>query len=311
LAAGKCLDSSNGRNRHHVAAPIASWSPRTSGTAFTSNPGRAGVSACSRRVGGSSRTAARIASTIAGRLPDKPWAHGLWHQPLHVTSLDQPSLPGVSNPYWEIVKRIPTQPRYDLRDTPCPNGRWISDLEGEAAYLGRRFGLAREDLCVRYAWSIPSPGDIAWIKNVVGDCGVLEIGAGAGYWAWQMAQAGIDVLAYDPEPPSVSNRFVKHRLYYNVQRGDQEAAAEHADRVLFMCWPPPWGDFAKRALHLYRGDTVLYAADDECCADPRFPRILRRDFEQIGQSDSHVTYWGIRDRLTAWRRKNSAPWKSQ
>lgn len=252
-----------------------------------------------------------LAEDLAGRLPDKPWAHRLWSPPLHGTALDQQPLPGVANPYWEIVRRIPTQPRYDLRDTPCPNGRWISDLGREDLLRGRRFGLTRDDLCVRYAWSIPSPGDIAWIRNLLGGRGVIEIGAGAGYWAWQMTQAGIDVLAYDPEPPSISNRFAKHRPYHDVQHGDQEVAADHPGRVLFMCWPPAWDGFPKRALHLYRGDLVIYAADDECCADPRFPRILRRDFEQIGQSDSHVTYWGIRDRLTAWRRKNSAPWKSQ
>ena len=78
-----------------------------------------------------------------------------------------------------------------------------------------------------------------------------------------------------------------------------------SDHALMLCWPSYCDPFAKQALHHYRGDTVIYIGESAggCCADDRFHRILRRDFEHAGSSPKHVTYWGIHCDLSIWRRK--------
>lgn len=242
----------------------------------------------------------------AGRARPEPWARDISGPPLRETRADQPAPGGIENPYWEIVRRLPTTPRwYGEGDAGDPNGHWVSDIPDEARTRAYTAGLGRTDLCVRYSWAIPTPGDMTWLAGHLDGQAVVEIGAGSGYWAWQLAQVGVEVAAYDPVPPGLDNNFARHRLYHPVRSGDHEAAAEHPDRALMLCWPSYGAPFAKQALHHYCGDTVIYIGESEggCCADDRFHRILRRDFERVGSSPTHVTYWGIHCDLSLWRRK--------
>lgn len=46
------------------------------------------------------------------------------------------------------------------------------------------------------------------------------------YWAWQLAQAGIDVAAYEPNNPE-SNRYVGvDEPYHPLLRGDETPGGE-------------------------------------------------------------------------------------
>src|SRR4051794_21992422 len=55
----------------------------------------------------------------------------------------------------------------------------------------------RKQLIWAFAWAVPS--DEA-IEEIARHGPIVEIGAGTGYWAWLLAQAGADVLAYDRAP---------------------------------------------------------------------------------------------------------------
>lgn len=223
-------------------------------------------------------------------------------------SLQDQAVPdGAHNPLWEIVRLLPGV-KDCFRHRTDPDGHWVSGTDPEVMKRAYAAGLDRRALCARYSWSIPSPGDIAWLVKQLDGQGVVEIGAGSGYWAWQLAQAGVDVAAYDPHPPGPDNMFNRHRLYHPVGGGDHEKSADHPGRALMLCWPSYGAPFAKQALHRYRGDTVVYIGEGEggCCADDRFHRILERDFEEIGRSSFHVTYWGIHCDLTVSRRRTKA-----
>ncbi len=227
--------------------------------------------------------------------------------PIADSPQDQTVADGAQNPLWEIVRLLPghTDP---WRSRTEPDGHWASGADSSVLRRAYAAGLDRSALCARYTWSIPSPGDIAWLAKLLDGRGVVEIGAGSGYWAWQLAQAGVAVAAYDPELPGPENKFNQHRLYHPVMTGDHTAAADHPDRALMLCWPSYGASFAKQALHAYRGDMVIYIGEGEggCCADDRFHRILERDFEEVGSSPFHVTYWGIHCNLTVYRRRVKA-----
>lgn len=229
-------------------------------------------------------------------------------RPIAGSDQDQHTPGGHENPLWEIVRWMPARPYYGPGSRLDPDGHWASSLDNGELRRAYALGLGRSELCARYTWSIPSPGDITWLAAQLGGRAVVEIGAGAGYWAWQLTQAGVDVTAYDPHPPGPDNKYAKHRVYHPVRPGDHENAAEHPDRALMLCWPSYGAPFAKQALHHYQGDTVIYIGESEggCCADDRFHRILARDFEETGRSPFHVTYWGIHCTLTVWRRKGAA-----
>lgn len=218
---------------------------------------------------------------------------------------DQAVPDGHRNPLWEIVRLLPGTKTFFRSHRIEPDGHWASSFDIAAMKRAYAAGLDRHSLCARYSWSIPSPGDITWLAGMLDGRGVVEIGAGSGYWAWQLTQAGVAVAAYDPNPPSPDNPFNQHRLYHPVIPGDHTAAASHSERALMLCWPSYSDPWAAQALDAYRGDTVIYIGEGPggCCADDRFHSVLERDFEEVGSSPFHVTYWGIHCSLTVHRRR--------
>jgi hypothetical protein len=167
------------------------------------------------------------------------------------------------------------------------------------------FGASRDHLASRYAWSIITPGDVAWMTGLLDGRSVVEIGAGSGYWAWQLEQAGVDVAAYDPHPPADDNRFCKHGMYTTVLQDDATAVRHHQDRALLMVWPPYGGEHARHALSLYTGDLLFYAGESHggCTADDEFYGLLAAEWDEVSVSPHHVTWSGIHCQLAAYRRK--------
>jgi hypothetical protein len=211
---------------------------------------------------------------------------------------DQQVPAGISNPYWEIIRQLPLE---DLplswQGRPEPMLHWMGDG-------GFRAFADRFDMCATYSWSICSPGDITWLQQILSGRGVIEVGAGGGYWAWQMRQAGIDVLAYDPNEAGPSNGYAR-RTWTGVLPGDHTVAQHHPGRALFLCWPSYSDDWAARALACYEGDLLVYAGEGEggCTADDEFFALRDAGWEEIGGSPAHVSYWGIHCYLSAYLRK--------
>lgn len=210
------------------------------------------------------------------------------------------------NPLWEIVRHLPLDPHVRA----LGDSNHAVEVDGFPTIregAGRnRYPVGRLQLCKTYAWSIPSPGDIAWIKDKLDGRAVVEIGAGTGYWAWQLSQAEVDVRAYDREPGV--NHFCGGVAYHPVLQGGPEAAASYPTRALLLCWPPYGSSMATESLKAYAGDLVISIGEPEggCTGDDEYFALLGKEFEEIGNSPSHVTYSGIHCWVTAYRRIGGA-----
>jgi hypothetical protein len=233
-----------------------------------------------------SPTPARFTGAVPGRI-----AGGKW---------DQEIPDGVQNPYWKVVRQLPLDDMPSWRDWhPEPTTHVFTGDAPGVRYFADRFAL-----CSTYSWSICSPGDITWMREVLGGRGVVEPGAGTGYWAWQMEQAAISVAAYEPSQPEPGNHFAR-REWTTVLRDDHSAVKHHPDRALFLCWPSYAEPWAAQALACYAGDLLIYAGEGEggCTADDEFFRLRDAEWDEIGDSPKHVSYWGIHCYLTAYRRR--------
>jgi hypothetical protein len=142
---------------------------------------------------------------------------------------------------------------------------------------------ARTSLVEKYAFSVP---DARTVGALARRGPLVEIGAGSGYWAWCLAQAGADIVAYDIAPPEDElpwphGSFEKGNYWFEdewhrVLEGGPEAAARHADRTLFLCWPPLDSPMALDALIAYRGaggGTLAYLGSPRSSADERFHEL--------------------------------------
>ena len=143
---------------------------------------------------------------------------------------------------------------------------------------------SRAELVARYAFAVPDDRTIAFISA----CSPLvEIGAGSGYWAWCLAQAGADIIAVDNRPPDdapalatapgdTDNAWFDDE-WFPVTPGDESAAGVHAERTLFLCWPDPRSYMARNALVSYRaggGRRLIYLGDPASSGDPDFHALL-------------------------------------
>lgn len=218
---------------------------------------------------------------------------GVRYQPIAWTPDDQEST--TDNPLWEIVRWLPASREwggYRWRPEAHP---LVADFEGFNHY-------SRFELCQRYAWSIPTPGDVAWMRRVLDGRGVVEVGAGTGYWTWQLEQVGVDIIAYDPHPPAPDNPYCTGGPYTEVLPGDATVAADHPDRALLLVWPPPDDPCAHQALTAYKGDLVVYAGMADCCADSAFYDLLDEEWEEESTAPDHVAWAGTHCWLAAYRR---------
>ncbi|WP_103348685.1 hypothetical protein [Amycolatopsis sp. CA-128772] len=214
---------------------------------------------------------------------------------------------GVSppNPYWEIVEPLVSK-KEGRRVVSAPGGR------GSA-----RLAYAETLLQSTYAYAIPSPETLGWIARFCGDRSLVEVGAGRGYWAAQLSRLGLAVDAFDVEPPSaaknVSFEYAAHRrdVFHEVEAadGDEGLSGDQSGAVLFLCWPPGWGnEMASSVLSRFEqlgGDRLVYIGEPKGgkTGDDRFFEALS-DRWQLSEVDSNfVSWWNLGDVAQGWIRR--------
>lgn len=146
----------------------------------------------------------------------------------------------------------------------------------------RRQPGAGEDEAIlrRYGFAVPTDTALEKVASC-SPAGVVEIGAGVGYWAHELSRRGVDVVAYDIEPPpsALNHRFAGSTPWHPIARGDELVVAAHSDRSLLLIWPTKNEMWAAQALVTYAeagGACVLYVGDGPGgrTGDPTFHAIL-------------------------------------
>jgi hypothetical protein len=165
------------------------------------------------------------------------------------------------------------------------------------AFTARPSPLAEEMevLTARFAFAIPTDAALRVIARH-SPSGVVEVGAGTGYWASLLLELGVDVVAYDPAPPgSAGNKwFHSSDAWYPVADGDESVVERHADRTLLLVWPTRdevWAADAVRRFHAAGGQTVAYVGEGVGgrTGDLSFHRLL-------GEVDQCLACtWGVVD----------------
>jgi hypothetical protein len=103
--------------------------------------------------------------------------------------------------------------------------------------------------------------------------GVVEVGAGLGWWARRLADAGVDVVAVDLEP---DRWFGDAAPWFPVTPGDHTVVDDHADRCLLLVWPTLGETWPADALERFAGDHVAYVGEGPGgrTGDERFLAVL-------------------------------------
>lgn len=201
----------------------------------------------------------------------------------------------LDNPYWDAV-RDHVKPGLSLWRTPAVD--WLAVRND----LPRR-----KELVALYSWTVSDPVTVAFVAEHARGR-VVDPMAGTGYWAWLLAQLGVDVVAYDLNPPAVGRTENFHHpdtpAYATVQRATAvESVLLHPDRTLLLSWPP-YGFSAEVVLKAYQGDRVVYMGEMEggCCADDALFEAFERDWVEVAERVP-VQWDALHDRVVVYDRR--------
>ena len=158
----------------------------------------------------------------------------------------------------------------------------------------------RKKFVEKYSWAIPS--DRAILKMVEFSPKYVEMGAGQGYWAKALTEAGAKVLAYD------DGSWEYKPVWFDVEKGTPESIRGHvdADTALLLVWPDYDGNVASDSLDTYLdegGEKLVYVGEGPygCTANDKFFEELERmslvDVERLPVWD------GLHDRAFFYRKK--------
>lgn len=134
---------------------------------------------------------------------------------------------GIDNPYWDVLmNEVPHDDTFSHYRgihayVPSAYGMLFGKDENGETTVERRFP-DRNTLVRLYSWAIPSPQAVEWMAGLLGAMPVVEVGAGTGYWAWQLAQHGVSVTAFDQLPPDTHENW----FHSEIETIDSEITQE-------------------------------------------------------------------------------------
>src|SRR6201999_1923172 len=140
----------------------------------------------------------------------------------------------------------------------------------------------RQLLVRKYCWTIPDPDTVEFVAQHARG-GLVDPIAGTGYWAYLLAQVGVDVVCYDLNPGAALhvNGWHSEDLHAGVRALDcVEAVALHPDRTLLLSWPPHGQAVGARTLTAYKGERVIYIGEGRggATGDEEMHQILEKDW---------------------------------
>ena len=182
-------------------------------------------------------------------------------------------------------------------------GRPLADLRNDrTGYVP----MLRDAFVARFGFAVLTGRAISKLIDLVGeDAQIVEVGAGSGYWAYELGGAGLDVRPTDPGHMDDMWSGLRPNEYGVVECLTGAEAVEEYDPgfTLMMVWPS-MDSWAAETLETYEGDQLILCGEDRdgCTGTDRLFDILEAGWEEAGRI-SIPSFPRIYDSLTVWRRR--------
>jgi hypothetical protein len=141
----------------------------------------------------------------------------------------------------------------------------LLDFYNAAIALRATTTQLRADAIKKYGFAIPTDDALEHIERY-SPGGVVEIGAGTGYWAHLLDRRGVDVRAYDiaPAPSSANQWFAGTQPWHRVEIADHTVVGRSPSRTLLIVWPTKneaWAASALECYHAAGGGCVAFVGE--------------------------------------------------
>lgn len=195
---------------------------------------------------------------------------------------------------------------YDMHECPAP--QVLMDWRD----------VCRDHNCNLYAYATLGPKSVADVKSVCKSVGILEAGAGTGYYASLFQSAGIDAKPSDiaSTDASINEYHGSTPSFTRVENGGIDKLKSDLRQfhhkslplpALLLCYPPPLSEMAQDALRAFigaGGKLLIHIGEFQgLTGSPTFERLLLRHFRCVqripclgwGTDASAVTVWKSSD----------------
>lgn len=202
-----------------------------------------------------------------------------------------------ANPYWDAVSDRVREDRWLSYQS---TGLVVGGLDHMNEWVDRT------DLVGQYAWTITSPEAVAFVAEHIGQSAIDPL-AGSGYWAFLLAQHGIDVAASDIAPPDVTkNGYHKAGVtHVTVAQADAVDAVTvlGEGRTLLLAWPPYSEPIGAQVLAAHQGERFVFIGEGEwgCCGGEDMWDVIRDGWHSVAEHRP-VQWWGMHDYITVYER---------
>lgn len=143
-------------------------------------------------------------------------------------------------------------------------------------YRDRAYGI-RNEYTRTHSWAVPNDQALEAIAAASPD-GLVDMGAGTGYWSMLLRERGVTVRPYDIRPGH--NHWASGVWLPMSRGGPSKLVGKLSDYgTLLLVWPPYKSPMAARSLANFRGHTLCYVGEGSggCTADWRFFYELGED----------------------------------
>jgi hypothetical protein len=191
----------------------------------------------------------------------------------------------------------PAQPRTLFETSLAEHG--ISVLRG---VIGGPFNyqVHRQAFVRAYGWGALSGAMVEALRPYAP---FLEVGAGGGYWAYELRRAGVRVLPTDPSPTGRAAASAKPWLPV-TRLSAVQAVRALPGRTLLSVWPEaaPYAGNALRAHRLQGGQVFAYMGTsfDGCTGGDNLFEELG-DHWHLERDVPSLSWWSVGDRLRIYR----------
>jgi len=165
-------------------------------------------------------------------------------------------------------------------------------LQEQSTFRGQQWFGKRQQLVEEYSWAVPNEEVISYLAEFDE---LYEVGAGSGYWAKCIEEAGGSVYAFDKD--SSKRWFPVHPDTH----WDYEDSIE--DSPVLMVWPPA-NDGMAADVASFNPSHILYVGEQRggCTADARFFDQLDKYYGLVAKMDI-PSYAGVHDQFYHYTRK--------
>ena len=162
-------------------------------------------------------------------------------------------------------------------------------------------GEHRQQYIEKFGYAIINSASIEFIRPYQP---LVEVGAGSGYWAFELSEKGVDVVATDPH---LSHPFWDHpaQKWVGVEQLDAlQAIEKYPNRNLLICWPNVDEEWATEALQSFQGEFVIYVGEGPggSTGSDRMFQLLADWYEEVNRLKI-PTFCGGEDRLVVYHCK--------